>query len=158
MKNYSHIFRSLLVAVLSLQMISCGTLIYPERRGEKTGRLDVGVVVLDALGLLFGLIPGIIAFAVDFSTGAIYLPATPSARLNAGGKYRVVKFDPRHATKESLEALIRQETGQDFHFNDERIKYRKLKNINELSFQFAQFQTESRFELGSAANSESSHE
>ena len=151
MKNYFYIlFRSLLVGIISLQLISCGTLIYPERRGAKTGRLDVGVVVLDALGLFFGLIPGVIAFAVDLSTGAIYLPEAKTSQLG-GRKYRIVRFDPRHATKGSLEALISRETGLDFHFNDERIQYKKLKNVEEVAFYFSQFQHETRIELGSAA-------
>ena len=63
-----------LVALLLLQLTACGTILYPERRGTADGRLDAGVVVLDAVGLLFFLVPGVIAFAVDFSTGAIYLP------------------------------------------------------------------------------------
>ncbi len=35
------------------------------------------LVVLDGLGLLLFVIPGVAAFAVDFSTGAIYLPIEP---------------------------------------------------------------------------------
>lgn len=52
----------------------CGTIFYPERRGQPAGDLDWKIVALDALGLLLFFIPGVIAFAVDFSTGAIYLP------------------------------------------------------------------------------------
>ena len=36
--------------------------------------LDPSIVVLDGLGLLIFLVPGIAAIIVDFSTGAIYLP------------------------------------------------------------------------------------
>ena len=57
-----------------LGVTSCGTIMYPERRGQTAGQMDVGVVVLDGIGLLFFLVPGVIAFAVDFGTGAIYLP------------------------------------------------------------------------------------
>ncbi|MDE2027804.1 MAG: hypothetical protein KGK03_04150 [Candidatus Omnitrophica bacterium] len=63
------------IAVLVFQLAGCGTLLYPERRGHFGGRLDIGIVILDAVGLLFFLIPGAIAFAVDFSDGCIYLPA-----------------------------------------------------------------------------------
>ena len=62
--------------VLVVQLAGCGTLMYPERKGQKGGRIDVGIVVLDGIGLLAFLIPGIIAYAVDFSNGAIYLPDT----------------------------------------------------------------------------------
>lgn len=59
---------------LAAPLAGCGTLLYPERRGQKGGRLDTAVIILDGLGLLLFLVPGIVAFAVDFSTGAIYLP------------------------------------------------------------------------------------
>ena len=36
--------------------------------------MDWGIFALDAVGLLLFFLPGVIAFAVDFSTGAIYLP------------------------------------------------------------------------------------
>ena len=64
--------------VLIVQLVGCGTLIYPERKGQKGGRIDIGVAALDGIGLLVFLIPGIIAYAVDFSNGTIYLPATAS--------------------------------------------------------------------------------
>lgn len=53
----------------------CGSILYPERRGQPKGQLDWGVVALDGLALLLFVVPGVIAFAVDFSTGAIYLPS-----------------------------------------------------------------------------------
>jgi hypothetical protein len=52
----------------------CGTIFYPERRGQPAGMLDWKVVALDAVGLLFFFVPGVIAFAVDFNNGTIYLP------------------------------------------------------------------------------------
>lgn len=63
-----------LPGVLGAVMSGCGTLLHPERRGQAAGRLDWGVVALDALGLCFFFVPGVIAFAVDFSNGTIYLP------------------------------------------------------------------------------------
>ncbi len=66
----------LVCAVLFVQLTGCGTIIYPERKGQKGGRIDLGVVVLDGIGLLVAIIPGVIAYAVDFSNGSIYLPGT----------------------------------------------------------------------------------
>lgn len=64
-----------LLATLGSLAPSCGTLIHPERVGQpRMGRIDPAVAILDGLGLLLFLIPGIIAFVVDFSTGAIFLP------------------------------------------------------------------------------------
>lgn len=62
------------LSAVTLQFTACGTLMYPERRGQRSGEIDIKVAVLDGIGLLFFIIPGVIAYAVDFSTGAIYLP------------------------------------------------------------------------------------
>lgn len=63
---------ALIVAMLNT--VACGYLIYPERQGLRGERVDGTVVALDAIGLLFFILPGVVAFAVDFSTGCIYLP------------------------------------------------------------------------------------
>ncbi len=62
-----------LVWIILLQLTSCGYIMYPERRGQRGGKIDAGVAVLDGIGLLLFIIPGVIAFAVDFASGAIYL-------------------------------------------------------------------------------------
>jgi hypothetical protein len=65
----------ILVACLSLEAASCGTIIHPERWGQpRTGPLDPSIVILDGIGVLLFVVPGVVAFIVDFSTGAIYLP------------------------------------------------------------------------------------
>ena len=61
-------------AALAAGSAGCGTILHPERRGQPAGDLDWGIVALDAIGLFFFFIPGVIAFAVDFSNGTIYLP------------------------------------------------------------------------------------
>ena len=71
----------LVSAVLIIQLAGCGTLMYPERKGQKGGRIDVGIAVLDGIGLLAYLVPGIIAYALDFNNGTIYLPATAQGSL-----------------------------------------------------------------------------
>jgi hypothetical protein len=65
-----------LLIALGVESTACGTLIYPERRGQRSGRIDPGVAVMDGIGLLLFIIPGMVAFAIDFSTGAIYLPGS----------------------------------------------------------------------------------
>ena len=65
-----------LTVAVAIQTASCGTLIHPERCGRPhSGALDPSVVVLDGLGVLVFLVPGVVAFIVDFSTGAVWLPA-----------------------------------------------------------------------------------
>src|SRR5699024_221691 len=65
------VFRAWLV----LELAVCGTIIYPERRGQASCKIDPAVVIMDGIGLLFWAIPGLVAFAVDFATGAIYSPS-----------------------------------------------------------------------------------
>jgi hypothetical protein len=72
-----------LVLALSLQLAACGTIIYPERRGQSSGQLDPAIIAANGVGLLFFFVPGVVAFAVDFSTGAIYKGSgTESSALN----------------------------------------------------------------------------
>jgi len=59
-------------AAIALQLVGCGTLLYPERRGTQGGRVDAGVAIMDGLWCLVFIVPGVVAFIVDFSDGAIY--------------------------------------------------------------------------------------
>lgn len=71
-------WKRLMAGLLTMMLLAssgCGYFLYPERVGQTEGRVDPAVVVLDAAGLLFGIVPGVIAFAVDITTGTIYLPA-----------------------------------------------------------------------------------
>jgi hypothetical protein len=64
----------------------CGSLLHRERVNQPhSNDLDWKIVALDGLGLLLFFIPGVIAFAVDFYTGAIYMPyESPSSTPQPG--------------------------------------------------------------------------
>jgi hypothetical protein len=94
------------VAVLLIAATGCGTILYPERRGQRAGELDPGVVLLDAVGLLVFFVPGVIAFAVDFSTGAIYLPR--------GQRSKILDLERPRAGRghlDAIEAALREHAG-----------------------------------------------
>jgi len=110
---------------------------YPERRGQRGGHLDVGVTVLDAIGLLFFIIPGVIAFAVDFSNGTIYLPEHRVMTSMNIKDYRQVKFDPKHTSMASLERIIKDQTGCVVKLDQDNIKISKLRSLNDMLVQFA---------------------
>lgn len=59
-------------ATIALSNAACGYILYPERKGQTHGRIDVGVLIIDLVWLLPGLLPGIVCLAVDFTTGCIY--------------------------------------------------------------------------------------
>jgi len=96
-----------------MELAGCGTILYPERKGQKDGRIDPGIAVLDGLGLLFFIIPGVIAFAVDFTTGAIYLPGGPrkSSLFPEDETMIVVRVNPRELSKDVIKEVVKRETG-----------------------------------------------
>jgi hypothetical protein len=63
-------------------MVGCAAIIHPERQGNPPGPIDVAPLILDILWFIPGLVPGIIALAVDFGTGAIYLDRRARAGLD----------------------------------------------------------------------------
>ncbi len=72
----------IVAAIFLVNISACGTILYPERKGQVGGRIDIGVALLDAVGLFLFFIPGVIAFAVDFSNGTIYLPSGSTVDLS----------------------------------------------------------------------------
>lgn len=141
-KTLGNTLRVLICAVFTLQLVGCGTLMYPERRGQRGGSLDAGVAVLDGIGLLFGIIPGVIAFAVDFSNGTIYLPHRTSLGLLDLKDIKEVKFDPKHTSLASLERTIKDETGCEVKFTQNNIRLSKLKSLQDMRVQFAKADSE----------------
>jgi hypothetical protein len=113
-KPVAKYFAIVVAIVFMLQVVGCGTIIYPERRGQTSGRIDVGIAVLDGLGLLLFIIPGVIAFAVDFSTGAIYLPHGKSRASNGleDNDMTVVKVSPDDLNLAKLDEIILEHTGE----------------------------------------------
>ena len=110
------------VAGFSLQLVACGTVLYPERKGQTSGHLDPGVVILDGIGLLFFLIPGVIAFAVDFSNGTIYLPGG-TASLDSG-EVNAVQITGE-MTNEKIEQAIFEHTGERVSLEDDAVQARE---------------------------------
>ena len=100
MPSLKKLTAAMLSAALVTQLSACGTILYPERRGQIDGRIDPAVALMNGIGILFYVIPGLIAFAIDFSTGAIYLPdgkysvapETLAPALNADGTVNQAKL------------------------------------------------------------------
>lgn len=118
-RNKTKIAAIVLLGTLGFQS-ACGTLLYPERRGQTSGRIDPAVAILNGIGLLFFLIPGLIAFAVDFSTGAIYLPPGEE------GDALKVQLDPEDLTPERIAAVIREHTGAEVTLTEEDLRVMRL--------------------------------
>jgi len=81
--------RRLALLTLAVSPLGCGYLLHPERRGTQSGRIDSATMVMDLLWLLVGVIPGVVALIVDFSSGAIYVRGGSALRLVPGGRIAV---------------------------------------------------------------------
>lgn len=95
----------------------CGMILHPERRGQPPGgSLDWSIVALDGIGLLLFFIPGVIAFAVDFATGAIYLPPTGYGDAGTPPKDAAlveVHVPPQELTPQRVEQVASEHVGRE---------------------------------------------
>ncbi|MBU1168460.1 MAG: hypothetical protein KKD44_02750 [Proteobacteria bacterium] len=112
------------MVIILIQTGACGFILYPERKGLNSGKIDPGVAILDAILLIPGILPGVVAFAVDFVTGCIYLP---------GSHFSVQAMEdvqnPQDLTVVSqnldlgaIEHMISQKTGKQVHLEADQIK------------------------------------
>ena len=109
-----------LVASLLTQVTACGSIFFPDRRGQIEGKLDPVVVALDAVGLLFYVIPGLIAFGIDFATGAIYLEPGKTAQIAPEKLQQAIGADGK-VDNRKLQAILESELGGSFPLDDPRL-------------------------------------
>jgi hypothetical protein len=125
--------QSLLIAG-GLSSGGCGTILYPERRGQPAGRLDWGIVALDAVGLLLFFVPGVIAFAVDFSNGTIYLPPGQlygQNRSDRSRKFVTVRVPNEQLSVMEVERVVSEHAKQDVQLVTGSYQTEKLATIDE---------------------------
>lgn len=120
MRIPSRVTGGVLIAALLTQLTACGTLFYPDRRGQIEGKVDPVIVALNAIGILFYVIPGLIAFGIDFATGAIYLPGGSTAQIAPETLRQAIDADGK-VNNERLQAILERELGQHLPLNDPRL-------------------------------------
>lgn len=120
MPTYKRVIGGILAATLFTQLTACGTLFFPDRRGQIEGRIDPVVAGLNAIGILFYVIPGLIAFGIDFATGAIYLPGGVTSQVNPEDLNNLVDSDGQ-IDPSKLKALIEVQTGHNLPLDDPRL-------------------------------------
>ena len=96
-----------LVVTCLTSFTACGYFLYPERRGQQGGRIDPVVALLDAALLLLFIVPGVVAFAVDITTGTIYLPDGNTGELTVARLDRAGRLDTA-----SLERILSGHLGK----------------------------------------------
>ena len=116
----------------ALLLTGCGTVFHPERRGQPAGSLDWKIVGLDALGLILFLIPGIVAFAVDFHTGAIYLPPCGMGLSSRHNQPLIVRHVPREKmSRKQIEAVVSSHIGQPIDLVESKYSSQPLSSIDD---------------------------
>lgn len=114
-------------AVIGASVIAisgCGTIFYPERKGQLSGDIDPAVAVANGVGLLFFIVPGVIAYAVDFSNGTIYLPSRTSGDIDT---------QPLDDNMDivALEKLLSEQAGQPVTLQSELMKVEEVDSLDE---------------------------
>lgn len=120
MRTQSRVIAGVLAVTLFTQLAACGSIFYPDRRGQIEGRIDPVIAGANAIGILFYVIPGLIAFAIDFATGAIYLPQGQTAQVDPQRLGQLVDADGK-VDAAALKALIESSTGHQLPLDDPRL-------------------------------------
>ncbi|MNM91598.1 hypothetical protein D3C81_1039010 [compost metagenome] len=120
MRISTRVIGGALIATLLTQLTACGTIFYPDRRGQIGGKIDPVVAAMDAIGILFYVIPGLIAFGIDFATGAIYYSGGRSAQVDPVKLREAVSPDGK-VDNLKLQAILESELGQRLPLNDPRL-------------------------------------
>ena len=138
-----------LLGLLQVSTVGCGTILYPARRGQPAGQLDWGVVALDAVGLLFFFVPGVIAFAVDFNNGTIYLPsegvsgpAQASTDHTRKSPLTSITTSPQQLTPQVVEQTLARHTGRDIRLVPGTFRTKVLDRLDQF------WTTRTEFEVG----------
>lgn len=121
-------------AVFCVSLSGCGTILHPERRGQPAGPLDWKIVALDGIGLLLFFVPGVIAFAVDFSNGTIYLPPDrygrkPSPAENA--PLTTVALEAGKPAQQQIELAVSSHVGHHVSLKSGEYETRPLKRLED---------------------------
>ena len=124
-------FQGLAVGWLAAASAGCGTLMYPERRGQsRTGGIDWTVAGMDAIGLVLFLVPGVIAFAVDYHNGSLFLPVG-SASTSGKRTLRTVKLSGPHPSRKEIAAALSIETGEQLVLDEGAFITRRMETVDE---------------------------
>lgn len=141
---FAIIVNLLIIFTLVANLASCGTILYPERKGQKPGKIDAGVAVLDGIGLLFFIIPGVIAFAVDFNNNSIYLPHSSSTKKSSSKKSSQIQSDQK-LNQASIEKIIYTETGLSINLQQTDVEVIRLSSETELISKLDLYSSNSQF-------------
>lgn len=131
---------AVLTAGTASLLTSCGTILYPDRvNQEERGGIDPVIVGLDAVGLLLFLIPGIIAFAVDFGTGAIYYPQGHKPGDHERTIFEEVK-NHRKLNQQGIELMVSKRIGRPVSLDAEDVLAIRIESLDQFAMACSRLQ------------------
>jgi hypothetical protein len=139
-----HGLAGLILGVSLTALVGCGTVFHPERKGQPSGQIDPVVAIANGVGLLFFIVPGVIAYAVDFSNGTIYLPSGHTA---AGVDALRLEESMDLA---SLEKLLSEKAGKPVSLDSGRLRMEEVETLDEALALVRMAGVDDRQRLGSA--------
>ena len=106
---------------------------HPERKGQPAGKIDWKIFALDAIGLVLFFIPGVIAFAVDFNNGTIYLPPDSQASTDSNSKHRLTQVTvPRdQLCRRQIEEVVARHSGHNIQLEQDETQTHRLDSIDQ---------------------------
>lgn len=128
-KRVVKVLAVIVLGTVLVQIVGCGTIFYPERRGQSVhGGIDIVVAIADSVWFLAYIIPGLIAWGVDLYTGAIYLPAGKKrfAGPPDGKDIVVIKVDPEQLDQKMMEEIVSNHVGQKINLDDPNLQILKF--------------------------------
>lgn len=113
-----------LVASFAFIAAGCGTLFKSERIGKaSSNRIDAAILVLDCCGLLFGLIPGVVALVLDFNNKTVYFSATEVSGMPNSAE-NMVALKVENMSEEAIAAALSEALGREVKYDQIRFASR----------------------------------
>lgn len=98
------------------------------------------IVLLDACGLILWFVPGIIAFCVDFYTGAIFIPCgyycengskNPQEGVAKDLKLKKIEIPKDQLDQKKLEQVISEQIGESISLHEDDSRFSMLTSLDE---------------------------
>jgi hypothetical protein len=140
MKVHKRLIKVLSVIILGallIQTVGCGTIFYPERRGQTVhGGIDIVVAIADSVWFLAYIIPGLVAWGVDLYTGALYLPTGKKRFANQPDSkdFVVVNVDPKQLDQKMIEEIVSEHVGQKIDLDKDPVQILKFNGTDKDEF------------------------
>ena len=118
--------------VVTVITSGCGTVLYPERMGQRRGGfgdVDWTVAGLNGIGLVFFFVPGVLAFAIDFYNGTLFYPTQSYGLDGEPGELKQVSLEEKNPSLETIEQAVATETGKTVELRKGNFVSRRLESI-----------------------------